>query len=180
MGSVESAGGTVSFRDFFQYMGRTIQNMGDFWGWKADLITRKLQEMLEELEGFAKVLRENKNTNQAELAENAGSELKRFAAKHGVDLATASLEELAELEKILRDKIVELLKGSLALPKDESQAAATNAADAKAASLNEAQFRMKSLQDVLGSVKTVSRETGLSAYTDLSQAQSDSVVSLCA
>jgi hypothetical protein len=98
-----------------------------------------------------------------------GSELKRFAAKHGVDLATASLEELAELEKILRDKIVELLKGSLALPKDESQAAATNAADAKAASLNEAQFRMKSLQDVLGSVKTVSRETGLSAYTDLSR-----------
>jgi hypothetical protein len=70
--------GSVSLRDFFCYHGRPVKNLNDFWGWKADQITEDLKQMLDELKGFIKELRQNKNANQTEMAEKLSGPLKSY------------------------------------------------------------------------------------------------------
>jgi hypothetical protein len=102
--------GKASLQDFFSYYGRPVKNLSDFWGWKADQITEDLKDMLDELRDFISGVRQNKNGSQTDMAGRLSDRLKSFASKNGINPATASLEDLAKLETILLDKIIELLK----------------------------------------------------------------------
>jgi hypothetical protein len=167
--------GNISFREFFSHNGRPVKNLSDFWGWKADQITEDLKDMLKELKDFISEIRQNKNANQVEKAGTLSSPLKKFAAKNGINPATATLQDLAKLEKLLQDKIIELLKLHAARIVDQSQndkpAESTPAgADKKNVSLSEPDFQTKTLQGLLDQCKNTDEPTDskkkFAAYCD--------------
>jgi valyl-tRNA synthetase len=180
MNQTESTG-SVSLRDFFSHHGKPVKNLNDFWGWKADQITEDLKDMLKELKDFISEIRQNKNANQTEMAGKLSGPLKKFASKNGIDPSNASLEDLAKLEKLLQDKIIELLKLHAARLVDQSQddkptATASVTADKKEASLTEPTFQTKIIQELLNPSKNITDTTTNALKTTATY--SDSAINL--
>lgn len=152
--------GSVTLREFFSIHGRPVRNLNDFWRWRADLIVDQLKDMLDELQDFIKEIRQNENGNQKEIAGKLSGPLKSFADKNGIKLENASLDDLAKLEKILQDKIIELLKKHAARAVDQTQDDKPDGTipagiNEKEISLTQPDFQTKILQELLNPAKSI-------------------------
>ena len=99
------------FSDVFAIDGKPIRSFADFFAWKLEISLISLRERLEELEKlYAQYCKEDGTCDGQVLAENASDELKSLSQEYGVNLSSASSDEILSLIKRLKEQILELYK----------------------------------------------------------------------
>ncbi len=98
------------FSDVFVIGGEPIRSFADFFAWKLEMSLISLRKGLEELENlYAQSCKDGTYDGQV-LAENASDELKSLSQEYGVNLSSASSDEILSLIKRLKEQILELCK----------------------------------------------------------------------